>query len=257
MARFRRGPGRNWEGRSWVTSASLNALMDEIEAAFPTRHPADGTVASRGHDRNNPSSDHRPYPYSGPGIVNAVDSGGREDGFVLTEALRASRDPRIRYVIFDRRIFASYSRPGRQPWQWGSYSGSSHATHVHVSVNRSNQGNGDPWNLGLGGESEEQMFPLRYQDGWTSGPRPNKRDDVAFLQAMFGLEYGDQQGFYGPTTAADIAAKLGVSDPVNEFGWEQAQLAAEKGIFVGGNASYSKTEADARFAGKQHPHTIT
>lgn len=148
--RFRRGPGRNWEGRSWVTSPSVNALMDEIEAAFPARHPADGTVASRGHDYNNPSSDHRPYPYTGPGVVNAVDSGGRDDGFILTEALRSSRDPRIKYVIFDSRIFSSYSRPGRDPWEWGDYSGASHASHVHVSVLRSNQNNGDPWNLDLG-----------------------------------------------------------------------------------------------------------
>lgn len=102
---------------------------------------------------------------------------------------------------------------------------------------------------------EDTMFPLRYQDGWTSGPRPNKRDDVAFLQAMFGLDYGDQQGFYGPTTATDIAAKLGLTDPVNEFGWEQAQLAAEKGIFVG--AGYTKAQADGRFARKNHGHSAT
>lgn len=77
------------------------------------------------------------------------------------------------------------------------------------------------------------MLPLRHKDGWSSGSRPHKRGDVALLQAMFGLDYGDQQGLYGPKTAEDIGKALGTG-PVTEFGHAEARLAAAKGIFVGG-----------------------
>lgn len=99
------------------------------------------------------------------------------------------------------------------------------------------------------------MLPLKYQDGWATGPRPHKRADVALLQAMFGLDYGSQQGFYGPSTAEDIGNALGTG-PVNEFGYEEAQLAAAKGIFVGGTGGgphdhddryYTKSQANSRY----------
>lgn len=80
---------------------------------------------------------------------------------------------------------------------------------------------------------DDQMLPLRHKDGWSSGSRPHKRGDVALLQAMFGLDYGDQQGLYGPKTAEDIGKALGTG-PVTEFGHAEARLAAAKGIFVGG-----------------------
>lgn len=106
-------------------------------------------------------------------------------------------------------------------------------------------------------DPEDAMLPLRHKDGWSSGPRPHKRDDVALLQAMFGLDYGSQQGFYGPQTAEDIGSVLGTG-PVTEFGFAEAQIAAEKGIFVGGGSvggtGYTKAEADNKFADKDHPH---
>src|SRR5690606_8889683 len=108
----------------------------------------DGTVASKGHDAANPSSDHRPHPLIGPGVVRAVDCwvASPTDGVTITEALRASRDPRIRYVIHARRIFASYDRPHRKPWEWGPYDGASpHTNHIHISVQDDN--NTKPWNL--------------------------------------------------------------------------------------------------------------
>jgi len=156
MARFPRS-GTNWEGRKWNVPPSLDALLDEIEAAYPGKRNLDATVASKAHDLANPTSDHRPKPVKGAGKVRAADIGEHEpEGEIIAEALRKSRDPRIRYVIHEGRIFSSYSTTTRKAWEWGKYSGANaHLTHAHGSVNESNQNDGKPWNLKLGGTTPE------------------------------------------------------------------------------------------------------
>lgn len=190
MVRFRRS-GTNWEGRKWKTSNSLNALMDEIEAAFPGRHAADGTAASRGHDRNNPRSDHRPYPYSGPGVVNAVDAGEvkEDDGIALAEAIRASRDGRIKYVIHERRIFSSYPHANGAPWTWRPYSGyNAHLSHVHVSVNRGSQNDGSPYNLGLGGEEDVTELIKAIQTALNEGGFTDQNGNALVVDGVLGAK---------------------------------------------------------------------
>jgi hypothetical protein len=160
MTRFVRS-GKNWEGRSWVANPAIDALADQIESAWPERHAADGTVASKGHDAGNPSSDHRPYPYSGSGVVCAIDVGEvtEDDGFQLAEALRVSRDSRIRYVIHESRMFSSYATASRKAWAWGAYSGPSpHSDHVHLSVYRT--AGAGTWNLDLGQGGGEELAHL-------------------------------------------------------------------------------------------------
>lgn len=154
MARFRRA-GVNWEGRYWRTSPGLNALMDEIEAAYPNPGPGDGTVASRIHDRKNSKSDHRPYPYdASPAVVRAVDAGEyvEDQGITLAEALRKSRDPRIKYVIHEGRMFSSYNHVNGPAWTWRPYTGTvnPHENHAHVSLNSKGDTDGSAWNLNLG-----------------------------------------------------------------------------------------------------------
>ena len=59
---------------------------------------------------------------------------------VTAERLRTGRDPRIHYVIHDRRIFSSYPHGDTPAWTWRPYSHSNtmpHLTHVHVSVSPS------------------------------------------------------------------------------------------------------------------------
>ncbi len=144
--------------------------MDEIEAAWPSRGPADGTVASKNHDLNSPGSDHRPRPIEGEGVVRAVDAGEyvEDQGEALVEALRASRDPRIRYVIHEARIFSSYSNSRRNAWEWGSYGGSNaHSNHVHVSLTRLGDTDGSAWELGLGGtisQEDDELFEQYIRD---------------------------------------------------------------------------------------------
>jgi len=50
-------------------------------------------------------------------------------------AILRAKDTRIKYVIFNRHIFSSYSRDYRRSWVWGSYSGSNpHTSHAHISL---------------------------------------------------------------------------------------------------------------------------
>lgn len=203
--RFRRS-GTNWEPRPWEVSGPVDSLADEIEAAYPDPRGADGTVASRTHDLNNPNSDHRPHPTTGPGIVRAIDIGENDpEGAEIAEALRASRDPRIKYVIHEGRIFASYNRPYRAAWEWGDYAGDDHAGHVHVSTYGDDHA---PWHLGF--DQEEDVFlPLREGDG--IGDKEAKRSDVAFVQALLNrLGAGlTTDGKYGPATITAVASTLG------------------------------------------------
>lgn len=147
MTRFRRS-GVNWEGRPWVLAAAVDALAGEVEALWPDPHPADGTVASETHDAVNPRSDHRPYPYTGAGVVYALDAGEvlEDDGAAFAGALRQLRDPRTRYVIHEGRLFSSYEHAAGAAWEWRPYTGAStHPGHVHVSTYRT--ASAGPWGI--------------------------------------------------------------------------------------------------------------
>lgn len=149
-----RESGTNWEGRSWRLSHAVWMLLVEVEAAFPNRGPADGTVASKTHDQNNPTSDHRPHPYTGPGVVRAADIGEyvEDQGIAICEAIRSKRPRWVKYVIHENRMFSSYPTSSVPAWTWRSYSGGNgHLDHVHVSVYAGGDNDATPWNLGLGG----------------------------------------------------------------------------------------------------------
>lgn len=153
MSRFRYS-GTNWEGRPWRASSAVEALGRQIEEAWPDRHGADGTVASRGHDQNSPRSDHRPRPTTGPGIVRAIDVGEtvEDQGETLAEELRRARDPRLKYLIHEGRLFSSYDHSNGPAWSWRRYSGyNAHLNHVHVSVYGWADQAGQDWNIDLGG----------------------------------------------------------------------------------------------------------
>jgi peptidoglycan hydrolase-like protein with peptidoglycan-binding domain len=55
------------------------------------------------------------------------------DGYILAQALLDSRDPRIKYIISNRRIASGQQGP--KPWEWRPYSGTNpHTHHMHISV---------------------------------------------------------------------------------------------------------------------------
>lgn len=124
---------------TWRVAYSLETLRNQVNAKFPNRSKAsDGTIGDESHQTRD--SDHNPW-------VRARDSEGREIGIVtalditndpkngvnseaLAQALKASRDPRLKYVISNRKIW----NPSISD-EWRPYNGTNpHDHHCHISV---------------------------------------------------------------------------------------------------------------------------
>jgi hypothetical protein len=112
---------------------SLLTLRAQVDALAPGRdRSSDGTIGDESHKAKGARSDHNPNQ---EGVVTAMDithdPSHDMDAGELAERLRASKDPRIKYVISNQRIFSSKI----SPWQWREYDGeNAHTKHVHVSV---------------------------------------------------------------------------------------------------------------------------
>lgn len=136
----------------WRVAPCLVQLRDQVNAAHPARSKvSDGTIGDTAHAAS--KSDHNP---DATGIVRALDithdpRHGLDAG-ALAEQLRRSRDPRIKYVISNRRIFSSTIAP----WTWRPYSGTDpHTSHVHVSVVADHRADSTaPWSIGTTQEDE-------------------------------------------------------------------------------------------------------
>ncbi|MGB8509521.1 MAG: MBL fold metallo-hydrolase, partial [Pyrinomonadaceae bacterium] len=123
----------------WRVAKSLLTLRDQVNRRAPHRNKAsDGTIGDAAHCQR--TSDHNPWVRDGSvGVVTALDithdpSGGC-DANTIAEAIRASRDTRVKYIIWNRHIANSAAIGASQPWQWRPYGGSNpHTHHVHISV---------------------------------------------------------------------------------------------------------------------------
>jgi len=118
---------------------ALDVLRSEINTLAPKRSKdSDGWIGDTAHQSRN--SDHNPWVKDGGvGIVTALDithdpAHGCDAG-LLAEKLRSSKDPRIKYIIWNRKI-ASYAAIGDAvAWEWRAYTGSNpHNHHFHLSV---------------------------------------------------------------------------------------------------------------------------
>jgi len=126
----------------WRMAQALETLRAQINQLAPNRGRAsDGGIGDAAHASR--ASDHNPWIVDGGvGVVTARDfthdPAGGCDGETLAEGLRASRDPRIKYIIWKRRICASEPKGGAAAWAWRPYAGSNpHEHHVHLSVQAS------------------------------------------------------------------------------------------------------------------------
>ena len=123
----------------WRVARALLMLRRQVDAFAPRRSKAnDGTIGDAAHATRN--SDHNPWVRDGGmGVVTALDithdpAGGCDAG-KLAEMILASRDRRVKYVIWNRRIANAAAIGGSAAWAWRDYRGSNpHNKHVHVSV---------------------------------------------------------------------------------------------------------------------------
>jgi hypothetical protein len=132
---------KTWaKGQPWRVVDGLTRLNQQIRAYAPRSVPpvtdpdSWGSIADDIHAH---TSDHFPHYYDVFGSVAVVCARDFPhapklglDGGVITEHMRLARDPRIQYIIFNRRITGvNYG------WQWHQYNGTDpHDTHFHVST---------------------------------------------------------------------------------------------------------------------------
>ena len=125
--------------RPWRLAKALEALRAQVNAAAPGRSKkSDGTIGDPAHQSRN--SDHNPWVVDGSmGVVTALDithdpANGCDAG-LLADTLRKSADPRIKYIISNRRIASSQPKGSAPAWAWRTYTGSNpHDKHCHISV---------------------------------------------------------------------------------------------------------------------------
>lgn len=117
------------------------AVRKQATKLWPNRSQAsDGICASATHTSQNPGSDHEPHVIlNGVAYATAVDLTDDKthgcDADEWAEYLRRVRDPRVKYVICNRRMFSSYPVQGIPPWTWRPYTGvNPHDKHTHLSI---------------------------------------------------------------------------------------------------------------------------
>lgn len=141
-------PGPLEAARPWRVAAALLMLRRQVDARAPGRSKAsDGTIGDADHTTR--ASDHNPWILEGgTGVVTAMDITHDPargcDADALAEAIRASRDVRVKYVIWNKRIMSSTV----QPWVWRPYGGKNpHTKHIHISVppEKERYDDGTPW----------------------------------------------------------------------------------------------------------------
>lgn len=140
--------------RPWRVAKSLEVLRHQINNMAPNRSKAsDGSIGDSAHASRN--SDHNPWIVeAGVGVVTARDithdAAHGCDANILAEKIRQSRDPRVKYIIWNRRIAASSPIGGQPAWAWRAYTGKNgHTHHIHISV-KSDDASYDsekPWDI--------------------------------------------------------------------------------------------------------------
>lgn len=107
---------------------TCRAALAEATQLWPNRSKAsDGICPSAAHTAANPNSDHE----RGDAFDLTHDPAGA-DCNRLSALLVAKRDPRVKYIIWNRRIIGPGSKGG---WTWTDYTGSNpHSSHMHVSI---------------------------------------------------------------------------------------------------------------------------
>lgn len=132
----------------WKLARSLETLRFQLNAMWPNRSAStDGSIGDARHSAM--QSDHNP---NAAGVVCAIDVTNDPQhechAALICEAIRASRDPRVKYLIFNHFMLRSYDKPGIPAWTWAPYTGPMpHDHHFHISVNANRADDTAPWRI--------------------------------------------------------------------------------------------------------------
>lgn len=192
---------------AWRLAKSIKTLLDQVNAENPHRRKdSDGGIGDAAHASR--GSDHNPYIIvKGVGVVRAFDfTHAPETGFdayAFAEMMLKNKDPRVRYIISNRKIASG--KAGPQPWAWRPYSGSNahnHHTHVSVTEDEAEFDNATKWNLSGLTEAVEQKAPEAnsYVPPPTTLRLKSRGELVKRMQVGIGLKGADVDGYFGPNT---------------------------------------------------------
>ena len=192
---------------AWRVAKSLEILRTEVNLKWPGRNKdSDGTIGNAEHASR--ASDHNPWVEDGAmGVVTAMDithdPAHGLDSEQLAEALRRATDPRIKYIISNRKI-ASGTEQDHPAWVWRPYTGTNpHNHHVHISV-KSDKPHYDatgPWPLdGVAAPGPGAVIAPSHP----TLKRGARGDAVKELQGLLGI---DQDGVFGEDTETAVKAK--------------------------------------------------
>jgi hypothetical protein len=247
---------------SWRLAKSLETLRAQVNKQYPGRSKAsDGTIGDAAHSSR--ASDHNPHVKDGAtGVVTALDlTHDPKNGVdiqALANALVASKDSRIKYIICNGRI-VSGSGQKSPAWQWRPYTGkNAHAKHVHISVKsaKSSYDDTSAWAL-PGAAAPKPAEP--------ASPKPkdailklgSKGPFVAELQAnlaRLGYAAGEIDGHFGERTESAVKtfqAKVGLTvdgwagpRTIEAIGKTLAEKATAPKIVAAVDASMTEAEAE-------------
>ncbi len=156
---------------NWRLAESLKRLRAQINAEFPARDKSsDGSIGDPSHSAR--KSDHNP---NSKGVVTAIDIDEDLNGdrtlVQVINAIRSSRDPRVKYIIYEGLITV----PGSQLQQWKKYKGpSAHRHHAHISVNSDPKLYDDTkaWQISTAPSSQ---IPALHNSESTTGGNPSEQ----------------------------------------------------------------------------------
>lgn len=220
----------------WRVVKSLTTLRLQLDVAFPERsHASDGTIADDAHTT---TSDHYPHQYAALGstpVVTAFD-GTQDpahgcDNSVITEAIRQSRDARVKYVIWNRQMYSSYvSSSGVPAFTWRPYSGAAqdpHTNHFHISVLPTALADSTaPWAIGVEDMTPDQAAQLAQVHAIVRADRWQWQTDRAgFVAAGGDPNVWDYGGGMGANTEAKLLA--GIATALTKVG-EQLTIISQK-----------------------------
>jgi hypothetical protein len=193
---------------AWRVAKSLLLLREQIDSRYPNRSKSsDGTIGNAEHSSR--TSDHNP---NNEGVVCALDiTNDPAHGLrsrEVAEALVASKDRRIKYIISNGEICSGFEQ-GKPPWIWRKYKGANpHTHHFHISVRGEKKFYDDMTTWDLADAPKSLPAP---ETPWQGVPMLRKGivgDDVVRLQKILNA-YGaklDTDGEFGSNTQKAVKA---------------------------------------------------
>lgn len=134
-----------------MVAPTLLQLAAQLDTAFPARSKAsDGTLPSAAHHAANPTSDHE----RGDAFDVTHDPANGPNLNELATALLA--DPRVTYVIYNRRIANRKIDAGAwRPYVATAIQTDPHTSHLHASIDHVQRDSVAPWDLSAVTKGEE------------------------------------------------------------------------------------------------------